>query len=164
LAKEEHIADGDDTNRTDAYMLLAWDVSEIPARSKVVSATLVFQVLNAVEEGAYQVQALKRAWDETQATWQVAANGKRWHAPGAKGAEERDAAVLASLSPKTTGSYSVALNAAGVAIVQGWIDNPASNFGLLIGDTTNPNGLWIATPRAKDARQRPKLVITYQAR
>ena len=163
-AQEKLIADGDDTDGTDALILLSWDVSEIPARGKVVSATLVFQALNAVEENAYQIQALKRPWDEAQANWTLAAPGKRWQAAGAQGGEDRDAAVLATVAPRTTGAYSVALNAAGVAVVQGWINNPAANFGVLIGDTVNPNGLWVASPRAKDPLQRPKIVITYQSR
>jgi hypothetical protein len=54
------------------------------------------------------------------------------------------------------------LNAAGIAAVQAWINDPSSNFGIIIQDYSASDGVDIATSETSNASRRPKLVINYE--
>jgi hypothetical protein len=46
--------------------------------------------------------------------------------------------------------------------VTSWIANPASNFGFIIQDYTNADGIDLASSEAASIGQRPILTITYK--
>jgi hypothetical protein len=66
-------ADGDEPAGSgyDAYALVRFDLSGVPAGTKVTAATLRLNVTNATS-GVYNLYALKRDWSEAQATWDAA--------------------------------------------------------------------------------------------
>jgi len=96
---------------------------------------------------------------ESEATWNVAASGTPWQVPGAAGPQDRDATLVGSVNATSTGSFTFALNAAGVALIQGWIDDPTSNHGLVIADTSTTDGLDFTSRQAASAGDGPRLSI-----
>jgi hypothetical protein len=131
--------DGDDPGGSgrDAYSLLRWDLSSVPAGSKVDSASVTVNVTNNPSTQTYQIYDLKRPWVESAATWLQYASGSAWEVAGAKGSLDRGSQV-GSLSAPTTGERTFTLSP---ALVQRWLDNPASNQGIIIANATNTDGL-----------------------
>ena len=156
-------ADFDDPAGTRKHTsgLLRFDLASIPRGSRVTSVTLTVNVTNRATGSAYQLYPLARAWNEQQATWQSAATGAPWAAPGARGATDRSSTAIASLAAPATGSIAVTFNAAGVAAVQGWVDDAARNFGFVVDTADNSDGLAFDSSNAATAGNRPKLTVAY---
>ncbi len=146
-------------------MLLAWDTSSVPSASTVQTVSLALTVTNATAS-TYEIYELKRTWTESQSTWNVAATGTSWASPGALGTApgnaDRGTTVLGTLGPAATGTATVNLNAAGVALVQSWINNPANNLGLVIsGIASASDSLQTRSREYSTASGRPRLTISY---
>jgi hypothetical protein len=150
--------DGD----TDIAALLRWDVSAIPTGSIVVSAAIDLYVTNTSKQN-YEAYALNKAWDELSATWQRYITGSNWQSPGANGSTDKNSTVLGQLNATSSGIQRIQLNAAGIAAVQAWINDPNSNFGLILQDYTASDGVDFYSSETSTASRRPKLVINYSA-
>ena len=142
--------------------LMKWDVSKIPTNAVVQSAKLTLNVTDP-SASSYELYQLKRNWSEASATWNNASTGTPWEVAGAKGATDRGSTVLGSITASTTGEKVITLNAAGVAAVQAWINNPSSNFGLVLQDYTGTDGMAFQSSESTTVTARPKLEITYGA-
>jgi hypothetical protein len=145
----------------DYAALLRWDLAAIPAGKVVTSAQLSFNVLD-VSSQSYELYALKRSFDEASTTWQRASTTTAWQAVGANGANDRETSVLGAVVGSAAGTLTVALNAAGIAKLQSWINTPAGNFGFVMLDYSQSNGLDLSSSEASTVSQRPKLTLTYQ--
>jgi hypothetical protein len=56
----------------------------------------------------------------------------------------------------------ITLNAAGVAVVQSWVSTPSTNFGFIIADSGNTDGLdFISSESVTSPTIRPLLTVTY---
>lgn len=141
--------------------LLRFDLGGVPPGSTVESVKLTVQVLNKTSGEGYALYAGRRAWSEAQATWTSAASGSAWASGGARGASDRGETPLGTLLPLAAGKYTVTLNSDGIAAVQGWIDQPASNHGFVLDASTNMDGVEFASAEAATASDRPQLVVTY---
>ncbi len=141
----------------DKSALLKWDLSTIPAGSKISSASVTLNVTNTTTQ-TYQAYELKRPWVESAATWLLYATGKSWQTAGAKGLLDRGTTVVGSVSPSTSGNQSFALSA---TLVQGWVDNPASNNGIIIANATNTDGFDFSSRESTTSNLRPQLNVTY---
>ncbi|WP_437678287.1 DNRLRE domain-containing protein [Sorangium sp. So ce131] len=150
-------ADGDDGAGVDKSCLLKWTLSGVPAGSAVVSASITLQVTDGSSH-TYSLYEVKRAWSEPQITWNNATSTTAWATAGAKGATDRGS-LIGSVTG-AAGSRTVTLNAAGVALVQGWVDG-TSNNGVLIASSSNTDGIDFASSEHGTAASRPKLTITY---
>ncbi|WP_257460851.1 DNRLRE domain-containing protein [Archangium lipolyticum] len=144
-----------------ANALLRFDLSAIPSNATVRSVTLTFTVTNRTSGEGFFLYAASRDWSESQATWTRATSTTTWSAPGARGAADRGATVLGTILPTVTGTYSVTLGAEGLAAVQAWVKNPASNRGFVLDADTNMDGLDVASSEATTLAQRPQLTVTY---
>lgn len=142
------------------YVLLAWDVSSIPANAVVRSVSLTVTVSDKADQD-YQLYALTRGWTESQVTWEQADNSQDWASNGADGTGDRDTSVLGTLRAPATGTYTVALNASGVAAVQRWVSTPASNQGLILANKDNDNRLELRSSEYSTKASRPKLTVTW---
>jgi len=142
----------------DQAILLRWDVSSLPAGSPVQSAQLVLHVTDKSDE-SYPLYALLRDWDETTATWNQAASGTNWATIGAQGTSDRGTTQIGTLRGTSKGTATVELSAAGIALVQSWIDNPSTNFGIVIQNYNNSNALKIASREATGGRPRLNINI-----
>lgn len=154
--------DGDDPvgSGNDLAALLRWDLSQVPAGSTVQTASLTVNVFNS-SANSYPVYELKQGWVESAATWNVYASGLGWQTTGAQGALDRGTIVLGSLAPAANGLYTLSLNAAGVALVQTWVDDPGNNHGLIIASSTNTDGADLDSSEAATPGNRPRLTIRY---
>jgi hypothetical protein len=152
--------DGDDPGGSgkDASALLSWDLSSVPAGSKVDSASVTVNVTNPSSQ-TYQIYDLERPWVESAATWLQYASGSAWEVAGARGSLDRGSQV-GSLSASTTGKRTFTLS---TALVQRWLDNPASNQGIIIANATNFDGIDFSSRQNADASLRPTLGINYTA-
>jgi hypothetical protein len=150
--------DGDnpDGSGKDVSSLLRWDLSSVPAGSKVDSATVTVNATNTSTQ-TYGVYDLKRPWVESAATWQQSASGQSWEVAGAKGSLDMGAQV-GSLTAPTTGKRTFTLSP---SLVQRWLDDPASNRGIIITNSANSDGMVFSTREAGDASLRPSLSVNY---
>ncbi len=144
----------------DKSILLYWDLSDIPAGSIIEQVSITFNVTNGTSH-TYEFYELKRPWVESEATWNEYASGQNWATGGADGAGDRGTTVLGTLK-SSSGSKTLALNQAGVAVVNSWVDNPTLNNGFIIMDYTNAtNGIDLSSREASNASKHPKITITY---
>jgi hypothetical protein len=143
----------------DKSALLEWDLSAIPAGSKISSASVTLNVTNNSPE-TYQAYELERPWVESAATWLLYAAGNSWQIAGAKGSLDRGTTVVGDVSPSATGKQTFALSS---AVVQGWVDDPATNNGIVIANATNTDGFIFSSREASNAGSRPQLQVTFTA-
>ncbi len=153
------MADADDPGGTHNALvaLLAWDISQVPADATVQSAKITLRITNP-SPGTWQLYGLKRTWDEATATWRQAATGQPWQTAGAAGPLDRDTVLVGSLVAPAVGVRTIELNAAGVALVQGWVKNPGSNQGLILVGS-NADGVDFVSAQGA-ATDRPRLDVS----
>ena len=142
----------------DKYGLLRWDLAGIAPGTKVSSASVTLTVSNSSPQ-AYEAYALKRAWAESEVTWNSYAAGKSWEVAGAKGSLDREATVAGTLTPSSTGERTFALSA---AVVQRWVDDPATNHGIIVADAANSDGFDFYSRESTTSSQRPRLAVTLE--
>ena len=150
--------DGDDGKSA----LLRWKSFTLPAGSTVTSATITLTVTDSTS-GTYNLYALKRDWWQDYASWTSYGPGYSWEVPDAQGTSDREATVVGTVTAPSTGQVTITLNAAGIALVQSWVDSPSTNNGIIIDNPTVTDGLAFASREASTASNRPKLTVTYGA-
>jgi hypothetical protein len=143
-----------------AASLLGWDLRAIPEGSTVLSAAIELYVTNQSWHD-YDILALDRAWQEYGATWNSTGAGDAWSAPGAGGPADRGGASLGVIAARTIGPIVTAFNAAGLAAVQQWVDDPGANHGVVVQNYIASDGMDFRSRETGVAAQRPKLVVTY---
>ena len=155
-------SDQDSPNGTkkDAEALLSFSISHIPAASKVSAASLTLHITNETNSIGFQIYALKKSWTESQVNWNAPDGTHSWDSKGAKGKGDRFPTSLGTLHPITAGTATVTLNAAGVAVVQGWVNDSSTNHGLILDNPSNGNAVIFSTSEAA-AALRPKLSVTF---
>jgi len=145
----------------DRSILLSWDLTSIPSGSTIESVTVAFNVTNSSGD-SYEFYELKQAWVEREATWNEYASGQNWEVSGADGSGDRGSIELGSITAPTTGIQTISLNAAGVAVVQSWVDNPSLNHGFIVLDyIMGTDGLTLRSRNSPTVSERPKLTVTY---
>jgi hypothetical protein len=113
-------------------------------------------------DDSYYLYAMTRNWSENDATWRHASPGLLWERAGALGGSDRAVTPLGTLSAENKGFVTITLNAAGLEILQQWIDDPEMNFGITIQNYAGAsNGVTIASSESVNTANRPKLSITY---
>lgn len=153
--------DGDEPSGagTDMSILVQWDISMVPESAVVDAVQIHLNTLNV--GGPYSCYGLSRSWNENETTWSVADSSNPWATPGANGASDRDAVPLCNFNAGSTGPITIALNSAGLSWVQAWINNPASNHGILIADTVSSNGADFDSSESSTAMNRPKIEVSF---
>jgi hypothetical protein len=144
----------------DDAALIDWNVSTIPAGSTVTSATITLNI-TTTSTNTFQIYELTRNWTETGATWNRYSTTSTWSTAGAQGASDRGATVLGTVAASKKGKLTITLNAAGIAVVQKWVNNPATNFGFTIQNYANSKAFVFDSREAKTAANRPQLTIKY---
>jgi hypothetical protein len=146
----------------DRGTLLKWDLTSLPAASQVLAASMTFYVTNS-STNTYEIYQLLRDWTEANVTWNVATGTASWQTAGAQGSTDRGSTVLGQFPTGSTGTITVNLNAAGLAVVQSWINNPWSNFGLIVQDyVEGDDSVAFSSSEAATTSNRPLLSITYR--
>ncbi len=148
--------------------LLAFDVSALPSDADVVDVELDLSTESSPSiDCLVQLHVLLEAWEEGTsnnapgvANWTQRTDASDWSSPGA-GTGSFDATVVGELdTPAGGSSFTVELDP---AAVQGWLDDPDSNFGfLLAADGPGPCYGWFMSSDANDPDVRPLLRVTYR--
>ena len=157
------LIDGDDPpgSGNDKSVLLKWDVSDINPGEDIDSASITLNVFNETS-GPYRLYEIKRDWVESEATWNEYRSSANWQTPGAKDDTlDRGSTILGMMSSTGTGLYTMNLNSDGIARVQAWVDDPASNFGMILADSSTTNGADFDCREVSTPGNRPKLTITH---
>ena len=143
---------------TQRSCLLRWDLSSIPSTAKVEGAVLEVTVADP-SRGTFRLFDVRRSWTEDEATFKRPHDGAAWGLPGANSTVDAGSTPLGAFVPRANGALTIPLNAAGVAVVQGWVKEPASNAGLKIYNPRPFNGTSIASSDWGVVAERPKLVV-----
>jgi hypothetical protein len=144
----------------DRSALLYWDLSSIPPGSIVDSVDITVNITNGTTHN-YEFYESRQPWVESEATWNQYASGQSWQVAGADGSSDRGSTVFGVISGGK-GLATISLNAAGVAMVQAWVDNPPSNLGFIILNYISAtNGLDFSSRETGTVSVRPKLTVTY---
>jgi hypothetical protein len=169
----ESIAGGDD----DVVTLLKVDLSaDVPSCSEVMFAQLVIDTTddNLGAGSDVAVYPLLEAWDEGNgavaagttgaASWQARAGANLWRTAGAgvggTSGDSRSTTAMATFDPNADNTtFTVLLEK---TVVQGWVDNPATNHGMAILVINNPSDVHFWSTEAVDS-DRPALQIAYFA-
>ncbi len=149
-------ADGESGNSAE-WTVMRWDLSGIEAGNQIASAVISLTVNNS-SDNDYGIYALLTNWVEAQATWNQAANGQAWATPGT-GASDRGALIGVLSTNNQVGTHDVVFNAAGINLVQSWVDAPATNFGVIIYNAAATDGIEIRSSNYGTISQRPKLSV-----
>jgi hypothetical protein len=154
--------DGDDPGGSgkDKSALVYWDINDIPIGMTVNEASITLSIFNRSND-TYQMFEIIRNWVESESTWNRYRVGLNWQIPGAFGSQDRGATSIGFFSPNGTGTYSIKLNGAGLALVQSWVDNPTDNHGIIIANGNATDGADFYSSEVITANNRPKLTISY---
>jgi acid phosphatase type 7 len=142
------LADGSDGSNGELVSLFKWNLTGIPGSAAVKSVRVNLQAFNP-SSGTYRLYARNVAWSESTATWSNA------NIAGAQGAE------IGSVVPSANGMQTITLNAAGIALVQGWLNGSIANHGFSVRSTSG-DGVDFRSSEYSTVSQRPTLSITYQ--
>jgi hypothetical protein len=158
--------------------LVRFDLSSIPAGSRVVSASLQLFVVRARDEHDLSLHRILSAWGEGasnggdagvgapaqtgDATWSHRIwPDTLWNQRGGDFVSTVSAVRAVGFGPA---SYTIASTPALVADVQSWLQTPGSNHGwMLIGnDQGSQNAKRLASRQSSTASARPTLVLDFQ--
>ncbi|MEX0585956.1 MAG: DNRLRE domain-containing protein, partial [Pirellulales bacterium] len=172
--------DGEDPAPNEQFILLKWNLAtaatSIPSNAIVQRASVVANVTDNSLGQNYQIYPLLRDWVENQATFQIPRLGDDWEIDGARGGTDRGTTSLGTvgLAGAVPTRIAFPLNAAGVTLVDQWIDGASPNHGILLGDVpggTANNALEMSSSEATSTQcapgsagtacQRPALLIVY---
>ncbi|MDC0717460.1 DUF3616 domain-containing protein [Nannocystis bainbridge] len=146
---------------TELVALLSWDLSAaIPTTAVVESVTITLEISDKSPE-VFSLYEARRAWNEANATWKVWNTGSNWQTAGGHGAADRGSVALGSFSAADTGAVTFSLNAAGVALVQQWVESPASNRGFFLDGAGTSNRLEFRASEYGTRAKRPRLTVTW---
>jgi hypothetical protein len=154
-------ADGDDPDRTgsDVYAAVRWDLSSVPADAKVSSATVTLNISNHANDTGtpqtYGAFPINKPWNENQVTWNQAATGTPWTSAGARDYVADRGLQIADVTPTAFGAYTFTVPA---SMVQGWLNNPSSNNGILLAQSGNADGFIFDS---REGTTPPKLTVNY---
>ncbi len=149
--------DGEDPDEN--LGLIRWDLSSIAPGNTIASAAITVNASNGTNQD-YEIYAALRAWTEGAANWSQATASTTWEQEGARGATDRGTTVLGTVTGGI-GQRTLVLNAAGIAQIQQWIDNPATNFGFIISDDSATDGIIFASREAGNTNNRPRLSLSF---
>lgn len=146
--------------------LLRWQTTGLPADAEVLHAEIALNMDSVSNSSGvrFRVWPLLRSWVETQTTWNNAATGSAWLLPGgAKNTADRDfTAPLGLLALRSEGLGTIPLNSGAFGLIEGWVDNPSSNFGLAIGDSGPLGEINFLSDEDPTLTNRPTLRVIYR--
>jgi hypothetical protein len=138
--------------------LLRFDLSAIPAGAAVSSATLkmtVVMVPLSPVNSTFDIRRVLQSWSEGGVSWNSRSGaGTPWQVPGAIGSADSSStpSSFVAVGAANFTTYTFPSMSGLVADVQGWVDNPSSNFGWLL---ISENEVSPETARRFGAREDP---------
>jgi hypothetical protein len=145
--------------------LLRFDAISLPAGSTVTGATLRLTFENWVTGFTLRGYYLNASWNPSEGSglgWLDRFTGTAWATPGARGmGTDLVANKTFTISGLATGSDVVHTVSLDAAVVQGWINNPATNHGILLFNETADKVTRVYTSDHAQVSRRPLLTINY---
>ncbi|MFI7681028.1 DNRLRE domain-containing protein, partial [Actinophytocola sp. NPDC049390] len=141
--------------------VMKFDLSRLPANARIMDADMTAWGFYSNGSGAtFDAHVLSKPFVETQATWARASTATAWTSAGGDFGPLLDQVVGIQDKP----FMHIWENA---AVVQGWVDNPATNHGYLLkvrneAGTAKQRVLMLSS-EAPEVRLRPSLTVTYTA-
>ena len=156
-----HASDLEIDGSPDKSVLIKWNVESVAAGSQVNAASITLDVTNK-SSSTYGLYEMLRPWTEDTANWGQFGTSSPWSENGAAGNGDRGEQTLGTMKASSTGAYTIDLNAAGLAVVQRWVDDPSTNHGIVFQDYHNASdGADFHSREASNPADRPRLEITY---
>ncbi|HUS67568.1 MAG TPA: DNRLRE domain-containing protein [Kofleriaceae bacterium] len=157
-----------DTTTDDRRMLIRVDVSSLAAGVEVTGAELHIwtgTAANDLSTQIYSAYPMLESWTEGNlsaaagtASWNQRSSNTAWTTAGA-GTGSRAASAVGSFIPAAIDTeYTIDLE---VDMVQGWVDDAATNHGITIVSAGEDGGCF-DTSEFATASKRPSLVVTYR--
>ena len=142
-----------------ASTLLRWSDLNIPAENRLLGATISLNVVNPGD--AFEFRPMLTPWDELEVTWNQAADGRTWQASGASGSLDRGD-VIGLFEPNVRGIVNATLDAAGLEVLQSWLDTPSSNYGVILADPGgSTDSVTMDSSQSPSTELRPKLTLLH---
>lgn len=165
---EDFMGTGDRNDVSEIWRsLIQFDFSTIPSGAISSARTLSLWVRSDLSSNNRTVRfyRCKRAWVESQATWNVFSTGNNWATSGASGTADRDAtdtlAKTVSASAVGEQQWTTGDNPALMDEMFGATPTFANNGFVIQADTEADDAFLWNTSRYATEAQRPKLVIAY---
>ncbi len=137
--------------------LLRFDLGSINTTAIVESAELELNLEGIGSGGTHTiyVHRAQKPWIEDEATWNQYANGLNWDTPGGdyEIPEIAGSPIDAALPGATTFDVT--------DLVQDWINEPATNNGIMLLGSSGVNHADFTTSDSTNAGLRPKLTVAY---
>lgn len=151
------------TNTSANRVVMKWDLSAIPQNATIHEATLSLDMYSAHGDESYEVSAHRIVTNNpniSSCTWNTYDGTHSWTG-GTNGGEQDLAPAESTAIVDRTAGYK---NCSITQMVQQWVSNPSSNYGLMLdSDSTaasDSNRLFRPTEYS-NPDQRPKLTVTY---
>jgi len=164
-AIEMGVGEDNNTNNRVARSLLKFDLSTIPANATINSAVLSLWTSSNLSSNTrtIRVYRLNRAFNETQATWSIAATGISWQTAGASGVNDRESTSIGSVMILNNEAPNIEKPIVLTpAKIQEMVNGTFPNRGfIVVADTELDDRFNYKTSDSATANQRPKLVIQY---
>jgi hypothetical protein len=146
------------------YFLAKFDVSSIPSGSKIISAKLEMH-LNYMDSedsaGIFSIYAMLEDWAEGTGDWWNPGDGANWNTSDGStlwswnNNHATDAVATRSVNAGFSGWHDWEIG----TLVQSWVSDAGSNYGLLIKGNENVSGAQFHS--SDNGSHHPKLTITY---
>ncbi|MBL4848184.1 MAG: DNRLRE domain-containing protein [Planctomycetes bacterium] len=147
------------------WTLIRWDLSgHIPPGVVVTDVQLTFYVDPDDPGPTIPIYPLLRPWVEgngTQGgTWNTYDGVNNWQTAGAEGALDRGSTSVGDM-PGAAGFQTATLSPAGIAVVQGWVDNPTTNNGFILRGGSS-DGVDYGSRDNASVNLHPQIQVSYE--
>jgi hypothetical protein len=133
--------------------LIQFDLSSIPPATPISCAALLLFEKDADATQTIYLHQVNASWLESQATWNNRTSANPWASAGG----DYTSSPEASFAPDATGLQQVDIT----ALVQFWVNNSGSNFGLLLRSTTSGGNTDIQFGSREGSDPIPRLIVEY---
>jgi uncharacterized repeat protein (TIGR01451 family) len=134
--------------------LIQFDLSSIPPATPIsCAAILLFEKDSDTDQTIY-IHQVNASWLESQATWNNRTSTNPWASAGGDYASSSAASFVPDVS-STLQEVNI------TALVQDWVDTPASNFGVLLRSETSGGNTDIQFGSLESSDPVPRLIVEY---
>jgi hypothetical protein len=136
--------------------LLRFELASISRMAEVVSAELEISTFDLAAAGEIAIHRVVEEWTEAATTWNERLADTAWSTPG--GTYDPEPMVEFTITAELLTRYRVPLS---VEVVQGWVADPDSNFGMRISGSASGHTHFASSQNALDG-SRPTLIVGYR--
>lgn len=140
--------------------LLRWDLSAVPTGVSLESVTIEVTTDNQASD-AYDLYEALVPWVASEATWVQYGAGAAWSQPGAYGVNSDRGSVSLGVLLGNTSKPTITLNAAGIAVVQAWLEGSRPNHGFVLAHPTRSDSMSFRSSEHATFSARPLLRLSW---